>query len=83
MRLFMIEARKRLTAKTKTRSAVKGYVAPPNVGKFGPLPSLRSKVMGIFAIQFLSSVQVVGHESYTYSAADEQWSLTIWTAAAG
>ena len=72
-----------LTAKAKPRSAMKGYIPPSNVRKFRTLPPLRSKLIGIITIEVFSSVQVVGQKSYTYSAGYEQWSIAVWTAAAG
>ena len=39
--------------------------------------------MGIGAIELFSSVQVVGHESYAYASADEEWGFAVWSAATG
>lgn len=60
---------------------MKGYIPPSDVRKFRTFPSLGSKLIGIVTIQIFSSVQVVGYKSYTRSAAYEQWSSAIWTAA--
>lgn len=39
--------------------------------------------MGVGAIELFSSVQVVGHESYAYASADEEWGFAVWSAATG
>lgn len=39
--------------------------------------------MGVITVQVIPSVQVVGYESNTNSSTYEQWSVAIWTAAAG
>ena len=61
---------------------MEGYIAPANIRKFRPFPSLRTKFMGVITVQVFPSVQVVGYESYTHPSAYEQWSVAVWTAAA-
>lgn len=62
---------------------MKGYVSPTNTRKFRPLPPLRPEVVGVIAVQILPSVQVVRQEAYTYTAANEQWSVAVRSAATG
>lgn len=53
------------------------HVCPPNVVKFGTLPSLRTEIHGVFSIDVLPSMHVVWNESDARSFANEYWRITI------
>lgn len=71
-----------LTAQTKPRPTMKGYVTPTNIRKRRSLPPLRSKVVCVIAVQVFPSVQVVRHKTYTNTASNEQWSVAVRSSAA-
>lgn len=62
---------------------MKRYVSPTDIRKFRSLPPLRPEVVGVIAVQVFPSVQVVRQEAYTYTAANEQWSVAVRSAATG
>lgn len=62
---------------------MEGDVAPADIRQLGTFPSFGSEFVGVGAVQVLSSVQVIGHESDADALGDEHGVLATWSAAMG
>ena len=59
-----------LTAKAHSGSTVEGHETPPDIGQLVRLPSLGAESSGIFTINLLSTVHMVGGPANTCPSSD-------------